>query len=153
MNVDYANPFLRAAAEVFQKETGIKLSRKDLKLKPAPVPTLDTTVVIGVTGPIQGQIVFSMDSSFAFAVAKAMLPGKLPIDQKRFTNSAVSEIANMISGKASIELAGEDKMIHITPPAVFNGVGLSVDFLSIPTISLSFISEVGVLEVNIALRG
>ncbi|MDF1567162.1 MAG: hypothetical protein RQ801_02205 [Spirochaetaceae bacterium] len=42
-------------------------------------------------------------------------------------------------------------MIDITPPAVFSGPGLHMDFLDISTISLKFLSEIGALEINIAL--
>jgi chemotaxis protein CheX len=136
---------------VFQDETGVKLVRKDLKIKPAPVPTLPVSVIIGVTGAVKGQVCYSMDENFAFEVAKTMLPGRLPVDVKRHTNSAVSEMANMITGRASIDLAGDDHIVHITPPAVFLGQGLRVDFLNVPTIAISFISEIGVLEINIAL--
>lgn len=151
MKAEYANPFIKGAIEVFQKEVGVKLNRKDLKKKASPVPSQPVSIIIGVTGPVKGQVVYSMDTNFAYAVAKAMLPGKLPAEIKKLINSAVSEIANIITGKASIDLAGEDMLINITPPAVFAGANLSMDFLNIPTISLSFISEIGVLEINIAL--
>jgi chemotaxis protein CheX len=80
-----------------------------------------------------------------------MLPGKLPAEIRRMEHSAVSELANMITGKASIDLAGEEYKINITPPAVFSGSDIKMDFLNLPTIALSFISSAGVLEVNIAL--
>ena len=151
MKAQIANPFIQGAIQVFQQEVGVKLNRKDLKKKTSPVPSLPVSIIIGVTGPVKGQVVYSMDKDFAYNVAKSMLPGKLPAEIKKLTNSAVSEIANMITGKASIELAGENAMISITPPAVFAGTGFTMDFLSIPTVSMSFISEIGVLEINIAL--
>lgn len=151
MKVELANPFITSAIEIFQSETGVKLNRKDLKIKPAPIPTLPISVIIGVTGAVKGQICYSMDDNFAYELAKAMLPGKLPVDVKKYTNSAIAEMANMITGQASIALAGEDHVVHITPPAVFSGRGGKVDFLNVPTIAISFISEIGVLEINIAL--
>ena len=151
MKANYANPFIRGAISVFEKEIHIKLTRKDLVKKEAPLPSFPVSIIIGVTGPVKGQVVYSMDNNFAFNLAKAMIPNKLPAEIKKLVNSAVSEIANIITGQASIELAGEDKAINITPPAVFRGMDLRVDFLNIPTISLSFISEIGVMEINIAL--
>jgi chemotaxis protein CheX len=150
MKAEFANVFIRGATTVFGQEIGVNLSRKSLTRKNAPVPSLPVSIVIGITGGIRGQVVYSMDSNFAYAVTKAMIPNKLPSELKKLTNSAVSEVANMITGQASISLAGEDKIIHLTPPAVFSGTGMTVDFLSIPTICLSFISEIGSLEINIA---
>lgn len=150
MKAEYANVFIRSATTVFGREIGVALTRKNLTKKNAPVPSLPMSIVIGITGAIRGQVVYSMDSNFAFSVTKAMIPNKLPTELRRLTNSAVSEIANMITGQASIALAGEDKLIHLTPPAVFTGTDMLVDFLSIPTISLGLISEIGSMEINIA---
>ena len=150
MKAEYANIFIRSATRVFTHEIGVGLSRTGIARKSAPVPSLPVSIIIGITGAIRGQVVYSMDTNFAFQVAKAMIPNKLPSELRKLTNSAVSEVANIITGQASIALAGEDRLIHLTPPAVFSGIDMKVDFLSIPTIALSFISEIGVLEINIA---
>jgi chemotaxis protein CheX len=92
-----------------------------------------------------------MDDNFAFKVAHAMLPNKLPAEIKKMQNSAVSELANIITGQATIALAGEYDRINLTPPAVFITQDLRMDFLHMPTIALTLISEIGELEINIAL--
>ena len=150
MKAEYANVFIQSAMNVFQSEIGVALSRKSLTKKNAPVPSLPVCIVIGITGAIRGQVVYSMDAGFAYSVTKAMIPNKLPTDLRKLTNSAVSEIANMITGQASISLAGEDRIIHLTPPAVLTGSDMKVDFLTIPTICLGLISEIGSMEINIA---
>jgi chemotaxis protein CheX len=57
----------------------------------------------------------------------------------------------MITGQASIALAGNERILHLTPPAVFTGKDLSVDFLEVPTVCLRLLSELGLLEINIGL--
>jgi len=151
MKVEYANPFVQAAVQTFQKEIGVRLSRKDLKLKNSPVPSQAISIIIGVTGAVRGQVVLSLDENVAMAVTKAMLPGKLPVELKKLVNSAVSELANIITGQASILLAGDHGKIDITPPAIIMGGALKMDFLNMQTICLSFLSEIGTLELNIAL--
>jgi chemotaxis protein CheX len=150
MKAEYANVFIQSATNVFRREIGVSLSRKGLSKKSAPVPSLPICIVIGITGAIRGQVVYSMDTNFAFSVTKAMIPNKLPTELRKLTNSAVSEVANMITGQASIALAGEDRIIHLTPPAVLTGSDMKVDFLAIPTICLGMISEIGSMEINIA---
>ena len=151
MKVEYANIFIRSAAEVFKKEINITLTRQQLTKKDSPIPGLPMSIILGITGSLRGQVVYSMDSNFAFEVARALLPNKLPVEIKKLENSAVAEIANIITGQASIALAGETEKINLTPPAVFSGRDVHVDFLSIPTISLRMLSEIGVLEINIGL--
>jgi chemotaxis protein CheX len=150
MRAEYANVFIRSAMTVFSREIKVGMTRKSLSRKNAPVPSLPMSIVIGVTGAIRGQVVYSMDTNFAYSVTKAMIPNRLPTDLRKLTSSAVSEVANMITGQASIALAGEHQIIHLTPPAVFTGTDMRVDFLSIPTICLSLISEIGSMEINIA---
>jgi chemotaxis protein CheX len=151
MKAEYANVFIRCAVEVFQKEVGVRLTRKDLVKKSSPAPSLPVSIILGITGSLRGQVVYAMDHSFAFSVAKAMLPTKAPDEVRKLANSAVSEMANIITGQASIALAGESEKIHLTPPAVLMASDLHVDFLDIPTVALRLISEIGVLEINIAL--
>lgn len=151
MKVEYANIFIRSAAEVFKKEVNITLTRQQLSRKDSPIPSLPMSIILGITGSLRGQVVYSMDSSFAYEIAHALLPNRLPVDIRKFENSAVAEIANVITGQASIALAGETDKIHLTPPAVFSGQDVHVDFLSIPTISLTMLSEIGTLEINIGL--
>jgi len=151
MKAEYANPFITAAVVTFKKELGVVLNRSSINVKTSPIPSKDTSIIIGVTGAVRGQVVYSLDENAAIAVAKSMLPGKLPAELKKLSNSAVSELANIVTGQASIILAGENDRIDITPPAVFNGGTGSIDFLSLQTICLSFISEIGSLEINIAL--
>jgi chemotaxis protein CheX len=151
MKAEHANIFVKSAVHVFQKELGIKLSRQSLTRKEKPVPGLPICIVIGITGAFRGQVVYAVDSGFAMDIAHHMVPNKLPSELKKLVNSAVGEIGNMITGQATIALAGQDKTINLTPPAVFTGRDLWVDFLQMPTISMQMLSEIGTLEINIAL--
>ncbi|MCA1754090.1 MAG: chemotaxis protein CheX [Spirochaeta sp.] len=153
MKAEYANVFITSAVHVFQKELGIKLSRESLKRKAAPIPSLPVSIVLGITGAVRGQVVYSLDTGFAEDIAHVMMPNKLPSELRKLVNSAVGEIANMVTGQASIKLAGQDHIIHLTPPAVFTGANLQVDFLEVPTICLRLLSEMGVLEINIGILG
>lgn len=151
MKAEYANVFITSAVRVFQHELKIHLSRKELKKKESPFPGLPVCIILGITGFLQGQIVYAMDQEFAQNIALAMLPNKLPAEIKKMENSAISEIANIITGQATIALAGETEIIHITPPAVVKASEIIFDFLQVPTIALSMICEIGLLEINIAL--
>lgn len=152
MKAEYANIFVRSAVHVFQKELGISLTRNSLHKKNAPIPSLPVAIVLGITGFLRGQVVYSIDTDFALDIAHVMVPNKLPSELKTLMNSAVGEIANMVTGQASIALAGSDNIINLTPPAVFSGRDMMVDFLAIPTVCLQMLSQMGVLEINIAFN-
>ncbi len=151
MKAEYANVFIRSAVHVFKKELNINMSRQSLVKKKAPLPGLPVCIILGITGHVRGQVVYSIDRSFAQDITHAMLPNKLPNELKKYINSAVGEIGNMITGRASIDLAGQDEVINLTPPAVFSGTQIEFDFLEMPTVALRLLSEMGTLEINIAL--
>ena len=151
MKAEHANIFVRSAVYVFETELNIRLSRQSLVRKETPVPGLPICIVLGITGAMRGQVVYAVDKSFAHDITHVMLPNKLPSQIQKLVHSALGEIANMITGQASIALAGQDKIIQLTPPAVFTGQDIWFDFLRVPTISLRMLSEMGVLEINIAL--
>lgn len=151
MKAEEANVFILSAAQVFRKELGVSLSRESLKRKETPVPSLPVSIVLGITGGMRGQVVYSMDHSVADEITHVMVPNKLPSERKKLINSAVGEIGNMITGQASIALAGNERILHLTPPAVFTGKDLTVDFLEVPTVCLRLLSELGLLEINIGL--
>lgn len=73
MKAEYVNIFITSAVSVFKKELSIHLSRRDLTKKEAPIPTLPISIIIGITGSLSGQVVYSMDESFAFKVACAQV--------------------------------------------------------------------------------
>lgn len=151
MKAEYANIFIKSAVHVFKKELNIHLTRQSLVKKNAPLPGLPVCIVLGITGDIRGQVVYSIDKSFAQDITHSMLPNKLPHELRQYINSAAGEIGNMITGQASIALAGQDKLIQLTPPAVLTGSQIVFDFLEMPTICLRLISELGTLEINIAI--
>ena len=151
MRAEYANVFIGSAVNVFKKELNITLSRQSLTKKNAPMPGLPVCIILGITGHVRGQVVYSLDKSFAQDITHAMVPNKLPHELKKYVNSAVGEIGNMITGQASIEMAGKDKIINLTPPVVFSGNQIEFDFLQMPTVSLRLLSEMGMLEINIAI--
>ena len=90
MKAEHANIFIRCAVEVFQKEMGLKLTRNELAKKESPMPSLPVSIILGITGPLRGQVVYAMDENFAYRVARAMLPNRLPAEVRKMVNSAVS---------------------------------------------------------------
>ena len=151
MNLEYADIFVKSASDVFQQEVSVNLKRMDLAKKDAPIPSRPISIIVGITGFVSGQIVYALDSEFANGITSAMIPGILPGNNQALVNSAISELANIITGKASIALAGGKEKLDLTPPVVFMASDGTMDFIVHPTIAVRLLSELGILEINIAL--
>ena len=60
LNAEYVNPFLEAASAVFKAILNVDLRRGKLIIKESPIPSLDIAILIGITGGVTGEIVYSM---------------------------------------------------------------------------------------------
>ena len=152
MKADDVNVFVQAATSVFEQELGVQLKRQSITRKELPIPGRPICIVLGITGALRGQVVYALDEQFAMDIARALLPNKLPSEQRKLMKSAVGEIGNIVTGQATIKLAGSDRRLDLTPPTVVTGKELALDFLSIPTVSLQMLSTMGALEINVALQ-
>ena len=150
---DYASAFVRSAGDIFQKELNVSLKKRFANIKQSSSPGFPLSIIIGFvsSSSFKGQVVYSMSQDVGFAFARQMLPDPIPAKRKEMLHSILGEVANMIPGRASIVLAGNQDKIDITPPLVIEG-NTKFDFLKVPTIVLVFDSTVGSLEVNIAFQ-
>ena len=151
--LNYVKTFIASVTSIFSSEMGVTLKKRSATVRNSSKPAFQVVTIVGfVADTFKGQVVYSMSREFSEHIAKAMLPGKLPVEQKKMLTSCVGELGNMISGKASIDLAGANSIVEITPPTVVVGEISKIDFYEVPTISLVMDSTVGALEVNLAFQ-
>ena len=151
MRKEIVNPFITAAATTFAKDFNVKWERKSITKKDAPIPTLEVSVSIGITGGLRGSVVFSMNEPMATSIARVQMPSGTSAEQvQKFVSSAVGEMANVICGLVIIELSELGLECDITPPTVMEG-SVRLNFLSAETICVVGQSELGELEINIAV--
>lgn len=151
MKSEWINPFISNAIEVFEQMASIKLERTNLSLKEDPTPSNEISIIVGITGFIQGQVVYSLKAHTAQRIAQAMAPKTATIDSD-FIESSIAELSNIITGRTTIQLSGNDKVLHITPPTIIIGKDFSISFVKLKTISVNLSSRFGTIEVNIAIK-
>ena len=152
MKAAWVNPFISNAVDVIEQLAHIKFEKTDLTIKEDTTPSNEISIVIGITGFIQGQAVYSLKEHTANRIAQAVRPNEKVNVDKEFIESSIAEIANIITGRATIELSGEDNVLFITPPSVIMGKDYSISFLKLKTISVSLASRFGTMEINIAIK-
>ena len=152
MKATWVNPFISNAVSVIEQLANIKFEKTDLTVKEDTTPSNDISIIIGITGFIEGQAVYSLKEHTAQRIAQAVKPNeKVKVDTE-FIESSIAEIANIITGRATIDLSGEDKVLFITPPSVVIGKDYSINFLKLKTISVNLGSRFGTMEINIAIK-
>ncbi|PLV55502.1 chemotaxis protein CheX [Thermotoga sp. SG1] len=111
-------------------ETIKSVLRVDPKLgKPSVVPHIEIphsmVTVIGVTGSIEGSLIYSFSSETALKVVSAMM-GMEYGQLDELAMSAIGELGNMTAGKLAMKLETLGKHVDITPPTVVSGKELKI---------------------------
>jgi chemotaxis protein CheX len=150
MNVNFMNPFLTAAYNVLSAVLGSVPQKDAVTAQPTNSTSHQVNVVCGVTGDLQGLIVFGMRESTANRIASVMAGQSLKIYDS-FVASAIAELGNMISGNALMGLSESGFVCDITPPTIVQGANVVISTLDIPTVSIHLETGCGELAVRVSL--
>ena len=152
MKEEYVNSFLIPAKMVWDKELGKSLDLAKAEIVSHQFTTEEVTAIIGISGSLQGSVLYGFPESTAEAIVAIMLDGEAGSATDEIGLSALGEIANMITGNAAIRLAQQGFPCDISPPVIIEPAGSRFTTLSGPQILATFTSEVGPLTVRISLN-
>ncbi len=152
INAEYVNPFLEAASAVFKSIMNVDLRRGKMIIKENPEPSHDIAIIIGITGSITGEVVYSMGYEMVCKIAEILMPGLSEEQIKSEYKDIVGELANMITGNAMNLFAYSGKQIDITTPTVVSGKDFTITLVKQTTLSINLYSTIGQLEMNVALK-
>src|SRR5215813_10089111 len=133
MKVQYINPFVNAAFSVIETCMGEQPEKGALSMRPTFFTSQQCNVITGVTGQIEGQVIYGMSLVTADQIASQMLGQPI----RTFDNlaaSAIAELANMITGNAMALLSEAGFICDITPPSIVRGTNVKISMLNIPSL-------------------
>jgi len=152
MKVEYVSPFVQGAMSVLNTLLNINPERGHLTARPQMFTTQQVNIVVGVTGAIEGQVIYGMSVQTADKVAGLML-GQPIVTFDQLAASAIAELGNMISGSSMGVMSTTGFVCDITPPTIIRGSNVRISTLDIPALVIPLkIEDVGVLEINVSLQ-
>lgn len=116
------------------------------------IKTQHVTVLVGLTQGIRGRIVYSMGQDTACKLASSMMMGMPVPSLDEMAQSAVTEVANMITGHAATLCASADRSIDISPPDLLVGDNNSVHVDCDKTVFIELITEIGQIHLYIGMN-
>ena len=141
MKVEYINPFIESASQVLEEIASLKSERGALKMKDPNKPFRDVCVILGLIGQVNGQVVYGFDESTARSVVSKMMMGAEVIEFDEMARSALGELGNIITGKASVGLEEAGFPIEISPPTLVMATNVRISSLNIPIIVVPLDTE------------
>ncbi len=152
MKVEYVGPFVSGAVSVLTSLLGQTPVRGDLSARPQLFTSQQVNVVCGVTGVIEGQVIYGMSVQTADKVASGMI-GQAIVTFDALAASAIAELGNMISGHSVSGLASAGFICDITPPTIIRGNNVKISTFNVPSLVVPIkIPEIGEIEITICLR-
>jgi len=118
MKAEYINPFLESARLVIEQMVQVRPSTGQLAIRDIVLADHHVWIQIGLTGQMNGNIVFGLSESVALKIISAMMGGFVITELDEMGKSAISELGNMISGNASTMLYNQGVHVDITPPRI-----------------------------------
>ena len=153
MNIEYINPFIEASQTVLQQVASIDAKLGKVFLRSSPYKGEAIVIMVGITGKMRGQTIFTMSKQTAFKIASAMMCG-MPVDElNEISKSALSELTNMILGNAATLLYNKGIGIEITPPSLLLGENLSISQSKMQTICIPlYLTDTEILEIDLSVE-
>lgn len=152
MKAEYINPFLESASIVLEQLINIRPATGELGIKDVKFVEKYIWIQIGLTGQMQGDIVFGLHESVALKLVSAMMGGFVLNEMDEMGKSAISELGNMISGNASTILFNQGVRVDITPPVMLHSAN-AAGFTATKALTIPLIMEgIGELDIQVLVN-
>ncbi len=151
MRVEYINPFVEAAFNVMREVLSDEVKRGELFLKSTSQPVLGVAAIVGLTGDVEGRVLFDMKKETALAIASEM-NGEEINEMNDLAKATISELANMITGQAVTKLHDLGFKFDLTPPAIITGDNMEVSNSGVEALIVPVELGKGKIEINVAVR-
>lgn len=150
MRAEFINPFVAAAAQVLKQEVNIDFEKGEISIEDSAFTSQDVTVMIGVTGDVQGIVLYGLAEKTAKSMVSAMINEPVPTFDK-MAGSAIAEMGNVITGLASGGLEKAGFKCNIAPPTLITGRGVLISTLNIKRLLIPLKTPLGSIDISCAL--
>ncbi len=151
MKEQYVNAFLFPAVHVWEQELDCDLTFVGASPRTDQITRSDVSAVVLVSGDLNGWVSYEFRRKDALRLVGVMLQERV-FELDEMAESALGEVANMITGNAAIALEREGYACVLAPPLLLSSTRL--EFPPTPSlvqIRADFRSPLGILAVRIAL--
>ena len=151
IRLEFISPFVEAAARVILTECGETVNKGKIHRVRSPQTTSDVSAMIAITGGVAGLVIYSMTQPTAQEFASRMMGEPVPYFDE-MSQSAIAELANMITGQAGIGLERNGFLTDMSPPVLLLGNGNMIATFNLTRIIVPLVVSFGEFAVDIALK-
>ena len=149
--IELVGPFIEAAARVISQECGETVTRGQLHRVRSPQTNGDISALIAITGGVAGLVIYSLTEETALGFASRMI-GEPVAELDALAQSAIAELANMITGQAGIALERAGYGSDMSPPVMLVGNGSSITTFNLARLVVPLVASFGEFNIDIAIK-
>ena len=143
--------FVDSTTALFGEVIGTDVGVSSIMMKPNPDAGRDVLAIIGLTGDIQGRVIFDMDLFTAVQLAGCMVgeasPGMTPM-----VRSSIAELASIAIGHAISRINDGGTKIIMSPPTVVSGSNIVSYDETFETLVAPLSTVYGEVCVNVTIQ-
>ena len=151
VRLELVAPFIEAAANVLKQETGETVGKGQIHRVRSPRTSGEVSALVAVTGTLAGIAIYSMSIETARAIASSMI-GEPVAEFDDMAQSAIGELANVITGQAGIRLERNGYTTDMSPPALLVGAGSSIATFDLTRLVVPLVLSGGEFNIDIAVK-
>jgi chemotaxis protein CheX len=151
MRLEFVRVFIETTTQILSQLIGPGVDVSSVAMKPMPQAGREVMSIIGLTGDVQGRVIFDMDLMTAVQVAGCLAgepaPGLTPM-----VRSSIAELSSMAIGRAISRINDEGTSISMSPPTIITGANLVSYDQCFETLVAPITTSYGEVRVNITLQ-
>jgi len=122
MNREHIRSFSNAVLNIMPQLGIMKVVSGEVRECGKNIETSGVVCIVGIVGDLAGNVIFSMSEDGAKGIASAMMGGMEVLEFDEITQSAVSELSNMLAANACIGLSEIGFNADISTPTLMQGI-------------------------------
>ena len=150
MKVEYINPFLESAFEMFDRMLKVQAQRGDVTVTKGAANPREIMAIIGLSGAVRGTVALAFPTGTALALVGRLLEQELRVVDETVSDG-LAEFVNIVAGNAKSRMARNGQaIIDLSLPTVLRGSSFQVDHPSNATwLEVPFTSDLGPFTLRV----
>ncbi len=149
--VSIVGPIVEAAARVLRQMCRQNVAKGRIYRIRSQRTSGEVSAVIAVTGGIAGLVTYSMSRETAIAIAEAMI-GEPCAELDELAQSAIAELANIVTGQAGTALQRAGIQNDMSPPLLLMGKDMSFSTFNLTRLVVPLVLDCGEFNIDMGIK-
>ncbi len=151
MDVNHVNPFIEAFFNIMP-QIGFSDIKKQGIVVNNEIKSKGIIINVGIVGDAKGNVVYITDIESGKKIASKMMMG-FPVNElDDMAQSALSELTNMLTANASINLSNIGVNVNISTPTLLYGEDIQIKMNVDKILCIQLTADDIPIDINIALQ-